>query len=96
MTVYEGTQEIMYNNFHFLYMMKVSCIQHVHSLILSTGRLIPSISGRYVGIEKEEDDGIPFEENMERLASNYLKQQVMSNALNQQIISNLKSLGFIE
>ena len=94
MTVYEGPQEIMYNNFHFLYMIKGSCIQRVHSLILSTSRLIPSISGRYVGIEKEEDDGIPFEEKMERLASKYSELINKSKLLDKEIRVNLGALDY--
>ncbi len=58
--VYEGPQVIMYSNFHYLYMMKVSCIERVQDLIPSASRIIPSITGRYVGIEEEEDDGVPL------------------------------------
>ena len=96
MTVYEGPQNIIYNNFHFLYMIKGSCIQRVHSLILSTSRLIPFFSGRYTGIEEEEDDGVPFEEKMERLTNQFFKLQAKSTELDKKISQSLHMLGFGE
>ena len=50
--------------------------------------------GRYVGIEDEEDDGIPFEEKMEVLTSTLSKQMKTSHELDQFIKKNLKGLGF--
>lgn len=50
--------------------------------------------GRYVGIEDEEDDGIPFEEKMERLVSELGDQLRQSAELDERIIKNLQDLGY--
>jgi len=62
MTVCEGAQGFLYKYIRFIYMIKGSCIQRVHDLISITEQLIRLMPGRYVGIEEEEDDGVPFEE----------------------------------
>jgi type I restriction enzyme M protein len=51
--------------------------------------------GRYVGTEAEEDDGIPFEEKMEKLTAELMEQFEQSEKLESQIKQNLRSLGFI-
>ncbi|MBU1557563.1 type I restriction-modification system subunit M [Patescibacteria group bacterium] len=49
---------------------------------------------RYIGLSEEEDDGIPFEEKMEKL-SDKLKEAFKSGRdLEKQIENNLKELGF--
>lgn len=50
--------------------------------------------GRYVGIEEEEDDGIPFEEKMEQLTATLSEQMKTSNELDERIRGNLKELGY--
>ncbi len=50
--------------------------------------------GRYVGIEEEEGDGIPFQEKMENLTSQLAEQFAKSRELEERIRVNLKSLGF--
>ena len=50
--------------------------------------------GRYVGIEDEEDDGIPFEEKMEQLTIELSKQMKESQELDEHIRGNLKELGY--
>jgi type I restriction enzyme M protein len=50
--------------------------------------------GRYVGIEEEEDDGIPFEEKMKRLTAELGRQMRQSAELDEQIIANLQDLGY--
>ena len=50
--------------------------------------------GRYVGIEEEEDDGIPFEEKMEQLAATLSEQMKTSYELDERIRKNLKELGY--
>jgi len=50
--------------------------------------------GRYVGIQDEEDDGIPFGEKMTTLSSELKEQFEKSNELESQIKENLKGLGF--
>jgi type I restriction enzyme M protein len=50
--------------------------------------------GRYVGAEAQEDDGEPFEEKMQRLASQLRKQQAEAAKLNPAITANLKDLGY--
>ena len=50
--------------------------------------------GRYVGIEEEEGDGVPFQEKMEDLSSQLAEQFVKSWELEERIRVNLKSLGF--
>ena len=94
--VYEGPQVIMYSNSRFIYMIKGSCIQRVQDLISSASRIIPSITGRYVGIEEEEDDGIPFEEKMEKLTSQLYKQFNEGIQLEVEIRKDLKEFGYGE
>jgi len=50
--------------------------------------------GRYVGIEEEEDDGIPFEEKMERLSAELGNQMKQSSEMDDRIKSNLRELGY--
>lgn len=50
--------------------------------------------GRYVGIEEEEDDGVPFEEKMERLTAELGSQMRQSAELDEHIRSNLGELGY--
>jgi type I restriction enzyme M protein len=47
-----------------------------------------------VGIQEEEDDGIPFEEKMKTFSSELKIQFEKSNILESKIKDNLKSLGF--
>ena len=50
--------------------------------------------GRYVGIEEEEDDGIPFEDKMNELTSESAKQMEDGKRLDEEIKKNLESIGF--
>lgn len=50
--------------------------------------------GRYVGIEEEEDDGIPFEEKMEDLTTELSGLFQESNELEQEIRERLKVIGY--
>ena len=50
--------------------------------------------GRYVGIEDEEDDGIPFEEKMEQLTATLSEQMKASQELDDLIRENLKGLEY--
>ena len=50
--------------------------------------------GRYVGAELPEDDGEPFEEKMERLATLWHEQCKQGQKLDALIASNLEGLGF--
>jgi type I restriction enzyme M protein len=50
--------------------------------------------GRYVGIEGEIDDGIPFEEKMEKLTSELAEQFKESKSLEDKIKENLKGIGY--
>ncbi|WP_342526665.1 class I SAM-dependent DNA methyltransferase [Chryseomicrobium sp. FSL W7-1435] len=50
--------------------------------------------GRYVGLADEEDDGIPFEEKMEKLTSELSELFAKSNELEDQIRKNLKEIGY--
>ena len=50
--------------------------------------------GRYVGIEEEEEDGIPFEEKMGDLTSTLGEQFSKSRELEERIRKNLASIGF--
>ena len=52
------------------------------------------IPGRYVGIEDEEDDGIPFEEKMETLTSELGELFKKSRSLEEEIRKNLGGLGY--
>jgi len=50
--------------------------------------------GRYVGAEKIEDDGVPFETKMTHLTQALFKQMSESAALDGEIRTNLKRLGY--
>lgn len=50
--------------------------------------------GRYVGIEKQEDDGIPFEEKMEKLTSELSVMFARSHELEAEIKERLGAIGF--
>ena len=50
--------------------------------------------GRYVGFKPEEDDGIPFEEKMEKLTKELDELFKESNELEEKIRKNLKAIGF--
>lgn len=50
--------------------------------------------GRYVGAEAQEDDGEPFEEKMQRLATQLAGQFAESDRLEAEIKSNLLRLGY--
>ena len=52
--------------------------------------------GRYVGAEASEEDGEPFENKMNRLASRLREQQSEGARLDAAIADNLKKLGFWE
>ena len=50
--------------------------------------------GRYVGIEEAEDDGISFEEKMNKLTSELSALFRNSHAIEKQIVINLKDIGY--
>ncbi len=50
--------------------------------------------GRYVGAEKVEDDGVPFEEKMAELTNKLYEQFEKSHELEAKIRKNLEALGF--
>ena len=50
--------------------------------------------GRYVGIEEQEDDGVPFEEKMEALTSELGELFAKSRFLEDEIRKNLGGIGF--
>jgi type I restriction enzyme M protein len=50
--------------------------------------------GRYVGAETQEEDDEAFEEKMQRLSAELLKQQASSAELDAAILDNLRSLGY--
>ncbi|KOR80285.1 N-6 DNA methylase [Bacillus sp. FJAT-21352] len=50
--------------------------------------------GRYVGIEEAEDDGIPFEEKMEKLTSELGELFTESRHLEDEIRKNLRGIGY--
>ena len=50
--------------------------------------------GRYVGAEEVEDDGEPFDEKMQRLATTLREQQANASNLDAAIAANLKELGY--
>ncbi len=52
--------------------------------------------GRYVGVEPQPDDGIPFEVKMAKLTTQWREQQAEAAELDAAIEANLRSLGFIE
>jgi type I restriction enzyme M protein len=49
--------------------------------------------GRYVGIPDEEDDGVPFEEKMEKLSGELAQQMRQGEALDVRIRENLAKVG---
>ena len=49
---------------------------------------------RYVGVEEEEDDGIPFEEKMKTLTTELGKQFEESHKLEHEIRKNLEAIGY--
>lgn len=50
--------------------------------------------GRYVGIEKQEDDGEPFEEKMTRLTAELSEMFAKSHELEDQIRQKLEAIGY--
>ncbi len=50
--------------------------------------------GRYVGIEPEKDDGIPFDEKMKTLTNRLGEQFARGNELEKTIRENLKGIGY--
>ncbi|MCX7886766.1 MAG: type I restriction-modification system subunit M [Verrucomicrobiae bacterium] len=50
--------------------------------------------GRYVGAEKPEDDGEPFEQKMKRLVAQLRQQQAEAAKLDAAIAKNLEELGY--
>ena len=50
--------------------------------------------GRYVGAAPQEDDGVPFEEKMAKLAAQWRGQHAQAQKLDAEIEDNLKRLGF--
>ncbi|MBF0280979.1 MAG: SAM-dependent DNA methyltransferase [Zetaproteobacteria bacterium] len=57
-----------------------------HSFVLTPGR--------YVGIEDEEDDGIPFEDKMKELTTTLAAQMQKEKELDEQIKTQLAKIGF--
>jgi len=51
-------------------------------------------SGRYVGIEEQEDDGEPFEEKMTRLTSELSEMFAKSHELENEIRQKLEAIGY--
>ncbi len=52
--------------------------------------------GRYVGAEPQADDGVPFEDKMARLSTQWREQQAEAQRLDAAIEANLARLGFGE
>ena len=50
--------------------------------------------GRYVGAAPQKDDGVPFEEKMAQLATQWRGQHAQAQKLDAEIEANLKRLGF--
>ena len=50
--------------------------------------------GRYIGIEEEKNDGIPFEDKMKALTSALAKQMEEEKRLDEEIKKNLAGIGF--
>jgi len=50
--------------------------------------------GRYAGIKDAEDDGIPFEEKMEKLTTILKEQFAKEEEMNEEIKKQLKNIGF--
>lgn len=51
--------------------------------------------GRYVGVEEEEDAGIPFDETMKELTTQLKEQMEESVKLDEEIKTNLEGIGFM-
>ena len=52
--------------------------------------------GRYVGVEPQPDDGVPFADKMARLSAQWREQQAEARRLDAAIEENLARLGFGE
>ena len=50
--------------------------------------------GRYVGIEEDDDDGIPFEEKMKKITTELKAQFEESHSLEEEIKKNLGAIGY--
>jgi len=50
--------------------------------------------GRYVGTEAEEDDGVSFEEKMQKLTAELMEQFEESDRLEEEIKKNLSNIGY--
>ena len=50
--------------------------------------------GRYVGIEEEQDDGVPYEEKMKTLTKELREEFEESHKLEEQIKENMEAIGF--
>ena len=50
--------------------------------------------GRYVGVEEQEDDGIPFEEKMKTITTELKQQFEESHKLEEEIKKNLEAIGY--
>ena len=50
--------------------------------------------GRYVGVEVDEEDGIPFEEKMKMITTELSKQFEESHKLEEEIRNNLKAINY--
>ena len=50
--------------------------------------------GRYVGVEEQENDDVPFEEKMTKLTQELSKQFKESHKLEEEIKENLKNIGY--
>lgn len=50
--------------------------------------------GRYIGVEEEEDDGIPFEKKIKTLTTELGKQFEESHKLEEEIRRNLEAIGY--
>ena len=51
-------------------------------------------TGRYVDVEEQEDDGIPFEEKMKTITAELRQQFDESHKLEEEIKNNLKAIGY--
>jgi type I restriction enzyme M protein len=60
----------------------------------SQAGLHPHTRTRYVGIEEQEDDGEPFEENMARLAGELSEMFKRSHELEDEIRKRLGAIGY--
>ena len=50
--------------------------------------------GRYVGVEPQPDDGVPFEDKMSHLVVQWREQQAEAERLDEAIEENLRGMGF--